>query len=57
MENFMDRQISTNLSSNEDIVEIKFEPDEFHDSINDIPEQIENKSDSSELSQNVEKFD
>ena len=50
-------KITTKSSNNEDGAEIKLEPDEFHDSMVDVSEQIENKSGSSELSPNVVKFD
>ena len=50
-------KIRTKPSSNEDSTEIKLEPDDLNDSMVDASEQIENKSDSSELSQNVEIFD
>ena len=47
---------SNKSSSNKDGAEIKLEPEDVHYSMVDVPEQIENKSDSSELSQNVDIF-
>ena len=52
----MSDKVSTKQSSIGDGAEIKLESDDFHDSMVDVSEQIENKSDSSVLSQNVEKF-
>ena len=49
-------KISSKSSSNEDGTEFKLEPDDFHDCIVGAADQIENNSDSSELSQNVDKF-
>ena len=49
-------RVSTKSPSDEDITDVKFEPDNFIDSMIDVSEQIENRSDSSILSQNVEKF-
>ena len=48
--------ISTNLSVNEKFGKIKLEPDNFHDSMVDLSETIENNSDSSEVVQNVDKL-
>ena len=45
--------ICTRSQSNEDIFEIKSEPKEVHDCMS---EQIENNSESSELSQKVDEF-
>merc|ERR1719466_619592 len=50
-------KIRTKPSFNEDGTEIKLEPDNLNDSMVDASKQIENKSDNSELSQNVEIFD
>ena len=47
--------MSARSSSNEGIVVIKLEPDDLHDSMVDVSEQIENNSDTSELLQNVDK--
>ena len=41
-------------SVNNELTEIKLEPDEFQESIVNISEQTEATSDSSELSQNIE---
>ena len=49
-------EISTKSPSNEDILEIKLEPDDFCNSIVNVSEQIENNSDCTELAQNVDKF-
>ena len=49
-------KISTKLPSDQDLTGIKLEPDDVHESMVDISEQIENKSDDSELSQNVDNF-
>ena len=49
-------KINTNSSSNEDGADIKLEPDDIHDSIVDVSEQIENNSVNSQLSQNVNTF-
>ena len=49
-------KISTKLPSDQDLTVIKLEPDDVHESMVDISEQIENKSDDSELSQNVDNF-
>ena len=49
-------KISTKSSSAKDIDEIKVEPDDFHDSMVDVSEQVENSYYCSELSQNVHKF-
>ena len=48
--------ISTKPPSVEYQTEIKFEPDHFQGSMVDGSEQIENTTDNSELSQNVDKF-
>ena len=39
------------------LLDIKVESDDFHDSMVDVSKQIENNSDNSELSQNLDKFD
>ena len=49
-------KISTKSSNEENFDEFILELGDLHDSIVDVPEQFENKSDSFELSQNVEKF-
>ena len=51
------QNISTKLSTIGDLLEAKLEPDEFHNSMVDVSKQIKNKSDSFELSQNVNNFD
>ena len=38
-----------------DFAEIKLEPEDMHDSIVDVSEQIENNYDRSEITQNVER--
>ena len=48
--------ITTKSTVNEHQDEIKLEPDYFYGSMVDVSEQIEDKSDSSELSQNVDKL-
>ena len=47
-------EISTKSSYIENISEIKLEPGDVHDLMVDVSEQIDNKSDSSELSKNVD---
>ena len=42
-------KIITKSTSNEDVPEIKLEPDGFHDSMVDVSEGIDNNSDSFEL--------
>ena len=48
--------INTKSPSVEYLAEIKLETDDFQGSMVDVSEQIENRSDSSELSQHVDKF-
>ena len=43
-------------SVNNELTEIKLEPDDFQESIVNISEQTESTSDNSELSQNIDKF-
>ena len=47
-------KISVNSSVNEDGTEFKLEPEEVHHSVEDVSEQIENKSKSFVLSQNID---
>ena len=47
-------KISVKSSVNEDGAEIKLEPEEVHYSVEDVSEQIENKSKSFVLSQNID---
>ena len=49
-------KFSTKFTSNEDVSEIKLEPDDFNGSMVDVSEQIENNFNCSELSENVHKF-
>ena len=49
-------RISTKSPSVEYQAEVKLETDDFQGSLVDASEQIENRSDSSELSQNVDKL-
>ena len=47
-------KVSVKPPSNEDAGKIKLEPNGFNDSMVDVSEQIEYKSDITELSQNVD---
>ena len=49
-------ETSNKSSTSENLDQVKLEPDEFHDSMVDISEQIENKSENYESSQNLGKF-
>ena len=49
-------KITTKSSVNEHQGEIKLEPDDFHGSMVDVSEEVEDKSDSSDISQNVNKI-
>ena len=49
-------KISTVSTSNEDVAEIKLEPDGFNDSMFDASAQIENKCENSELLQTFDLF-